>query len=120
IIKAQWIKLVMNHRPGQEVAHSLFHLQDPKIANMAIDTGIVISDREINEPIACMKCQQYRHLAKACPRDEEVCGMCRDNHRTAMYMAEHVFCINCGAGDHPSTRQEWPIFLKNQDLLNAQ
>ncbi|KAG2150888.1 hypothetical protein DEU56DRAFT_703189, partial [Suillus clintonianus] len=79
---AGWIKPRVRRAPGQSVAHATLHFADPSAANLTLRDGIYIGQEKFHprkdkrEPIRCVKCQLWGHMARDCNAPKDVCGTC--------------------------------------------
>lgn len=124
IIKARWVKPPRRRTVGQQRANVIFHFNNPRSANYAILKGLYISGRSITcerikkEPLRCMKCQLYDHLANKCTAQES-CSQCGNNHDSKHCTnKEHTHCVACNADTHCSWDRTCPVFLEKCDKLN--
>ncbi|KAG2751707.1 hypothetical protein P692DRAFT_20700877, partial [Suillus brevipes Sb2] len=101
----------------QRVAHAIFHFTGPTAANTALRDGIYIGQEKLHprkdkrEPVRCVKCQLWGHVAKECKASKDVCGTCGKNHRTDSCNAYRtLFCVSCNSDDHASWNRNCPEF----------
>ena len=84
IIVARWIKPLCRRENEQRVAHMMFHMLSLEAANFLIQEGLyhnmehlcLVKDKK--EPMCCLKCQRWGHMAKDCREHEDTCGTCYD------------------------------------------
>ena len=80
IAVARWIKPAHRRDTGQRVAHALFRLTTPEAANALIKNGMYINlerlcpAKDKKEPLRCLKCQRWGHMAKDCSTSRDVEG----------------------------------------------
>ena len=116
ITATRWIKPPNRRSPHQLVAHAVFTFADPKSANQVIVEGITIRQKKLNavkskrEPIRCLKCQQWGHLANSCIAMLDTCGTCGENHRTNLCNSPGKYCTPCGVDGHTSWDRDRPTF----------
>ena len=116
ITATRWIKPPNRRSPHQLVAHAVFTFADPKTANQIIVEGITIRQKKLNavkskrEPIRCLKCQQWGHLANSCLALLDTCGACGENHRTNLCNSPGKHCTPCGVDGHTSWDRDCPTF----------
>ncbi|KIM58240.1 hypothetical protein SCLCIDRAFT_39312, partial [Scleroderma citrinum Foug A] len=90
----------------QRVAHAMFHMLSLEAANFLIREGLyhdmehLCPVKDKKEPMCCLKCQCWGHMAKDCREHEDTCA---GNHRTNTCTAYKTFhCINCNSAEHRS------------------
>ena len=125
IASARWIKPVHKRSPFQMYAHAMISLTSPTVANQLLKNGIYISSKLLRptkdkkEPLRCLKCQKWGHLARVCKAEVDICGICADNHRTSACPSEKPqICVNCNTSDHSSSSRKCPEFLRRCSELN--
>ena len=125
IASARWIKPVHKRSPFQMFAHAMISLTSSTVANQLLKNGIYISSKLLRptkdkkEPLHCLKCQKWGHLACVCKAEVDVCSLCADNHRTSICPSEKPqVCINCNTSDHSSSSRKCPEFLHRCSDLN--
>ncbi|KAJ3792547.1 hypothetical protein GGU11DRAFT_693290 [Lentinula aff. detonsa] len=114
IVAARWQK------PGQKVAHAIFAFADMRVANRAIQGGMVVDHkmvsvrREEKDPQRCMKCQQYGHIARECKSNTDVCGRCEGAHptQTCSTKPENFYCTVCKTKGHVAADRTCPTLLR--------
>ena len=126
IASARWIKPIAKRKPFQQFAHAMFSLTSPAAANTLLKDGIYVNRaclraiKDKKEPICCLKCQQWGHIAQSCKADKDTCGTCAGNHRTPDCPSENeVKCINCDSTNHSSSSRKCPDFIQRCIALNA-
>ena len=116
---AHWIKPPWKRENAQRVAHVMLHVSTPEAANMLILKGFyhdmehlhLVKDKK--EPIHCLKCQCWGHMAKDCRENGDTCGTCAGNHRMNVCTAYKTYrCVNCGSTDHRSWGCKCPEFIQ--------
>ena len=102
ISKMCWIKDPSKRDRCQRVAHALFSITNPEAANKIIDQSLYVNleclrlRKDKREPIPCLKCQHWGHLAKDCKETRDTCGTCTKEHRTTNCCSFQTFyCVNC-------------------------
>ena len=125
IASARWIKPVNKRSPFQMYAHAMISLTSPTVANQLLKNGLYVSNKLLRpikdkkEPLRCLKCQKWGHLARVCKAEVDTCGICADNHRTSACPSEKPqICVNCNTTDHPSSSRKCPEFLRRCTELN--
>jgi hypothetical protein len=125
IIHARWIKLDHKCLPTQTVAHLILSLSMLEAVNKVIKEGLSICHKRVypkklkREPIRCLKCQGFGHIASACSIQMDICGTCLGSHKTTDCSA---FCMQCCAScqtdDHASWSRKCPTFVRKCDELD--
>ena len=129
LTKLRWIKPPTRRRLDQRFAHVIATFSDADTANRAIVNGLTICHKRVSvakckkEPIRCLKCQGWDHVASECTISKEVnvCGTCRGrDHWTSKCTQQSVtYCSSCRANDHTSWDRGCPTFLRKIEDLNA-
>jgi len=72
------------------------------------------------EPIRCLKCQGWNHVASECIRKTDLCSTCgEDGHRTsACETVGRQHCTSCNSDDHPSWVRHCPTFVRKCGEFN--
>ncbi|KAG2139672.1 hypothetical protein DEU56DRAFT_735500, partial [Suillus clintonianus] len=79
IKSAQWIKPRLRRAPNQRVAHAILHFTDSNAANIALQDGLYINKEKLHprkdkkEPVRCVKCQLWGHIARDCHAPRDTC-----------------------------------------------
>ena len=109
IAVVRWIKPAHCCDTGQRIVHALFRLTTPEAANMLIKNGMYIKlewlcpAKDKKEPLHCLKCQHWGHMARDCSALHNTCSTCAKNHRTnACPPSKTVHCVSCNTEDHTS------------------
>ncbi|KDQ52755.1 hypothetical protein JAAARDRAFT_112888, partial [Jaapia argillacea MUCL 33604] len=118
LVRARWVKPVYRRDPTQTCGHVILVFSDVKAANTAILNGLLIRQKRIQvektkkEPLRCLKCQGWNHIAAECVSEKEVCGTCGQDHRTeACANKGNPHCVSCES-DHMSWSRFCPTFLR--------
>ena len=126
IVQMKWIKDPRRHERNQRVAHALMSLNIPQAANKLIEHGLYLDHGRLHprkdkrEPIRCLKCQRWGHMAKACPEEKDTCGTCGGEHRHSNCNSYRTFfCVNCRTNEHSSSNKECPEYISQRDALNV-
>ncbi|EDR06718.1 uncharacterized protein LACBIDRAFT_299843 [Laccaria bicolor S238N-H82] len=130
LTKMRWIKPPARRRTDQRFAHVIATFSDADAANRAIVNGLTICNKRVSvaksrkEPIRCLKCQGWDHIASECNiKDKEVnvCGTCggRDHWTSKCPQPGVTFCSSCRTSDHTSWDRECPTFRRKIEDLNA-
>ncbi|KAG2071515.1 hypothetical protein BDR04DRAFT_1016073, partial [Suillus decipiens] len=81
-----WIKPANQRSPDQRVMHVIFHFTDLTAANITLCDRIYIGQEKLHpckdkcEPVQCVKCQLWGHIARECNAPKDICGTCGKNH----------------------------------------
>ena len=117
-----WAKPANRRSPNQRLAHLVLSFSNPEVANRIISSGITICNKKCHaehmkqEPIRCLRCQGWNHLAGDCVvmiSKCSNCAACAEHH-----MAEDCNdprkrrCISCNVDGHASWSRECPTFLR--------
>ena len=70
------------------------------------------------EPIRCLKCQGWNHLAKDCTEEKDTCSNCAGPHRTNSCLTKDIRCASCKTEDHASWNRSCPTFLRKAAEFN--
>ena len=121
----RWAKPIARRSPGQRSAHLILTFSDVNEANRAVANGLTICSRRTRvekikkEPIRCLKCQGWNHFAKECPKTQDTCGNCTENHRTSLCPNPATRrCASCEDDTHASWSRECPVFLRKTEECN--
>ncbi|KAJ3859224.1 hypothetical protein EV359DRAFT_51177, partial [Lentinula novae-zelandiae] len=104
----RWIKKLELRRSGQQVAHMIFAMRSRSEVNRIIGEGILIAGKylevrkNLSNPVQCMKCHHYGHIAKECEAVVDTCGRCGEHHPTRDCIApkDKLFCVLCRGPGH--------------------
>lgn len=116
-----------NENPEQKTAHAILTFTDADEANRAILAGLVICHRRLKivkvkkEPIRCMKCHGWNHVAHECLAKEDTCGHCGEvgSHWTKdCNNKEKLHCVSCKSDTHASWSRQCPVFVKKCEELD--
>jgi len=123
--KAKWIKPMGRRRPDQTHAYAIISLTSVDFANILIRDGMFVCGTKVrprkqkHEPIQCMKCRRWGHFASECPSEADICGSCRDAHRTSHCENKgKKHCVNCGDNTHTSWNRNCPEFVRRCQILD--
>ena len=125
IHKARWIKPLERRRPKQIHAYAIITLFSVDSANTLIRDRLVICGTKIRpvkqkfEPIQCIKCRGWGHLAAECPSEKDICGNCGEEHRTnACKNRNKPHCVACKESTHASWSRDCPKFIRRCMIYN--
>ena len=125
IRKARWIKPMERRRPKQTHAYVIISLTSAESANIIIRDGLIICGTKVrptkqkHEPLQCMKCRCWGHLAAECLAEKDVCGNCRKDHHTSTCKdRSNPFCIACNKDMHASWSRNCPEFLRRCSIYD--
>jgi len=129
LTKIRWIKPPARRRTDQLYAHVIATFSDVDTANRAIVNGLTICNKRVSvakcrkEPIRCLKCQGWDHIASECvvTKEVNVCGNCggRDHWTSKCTQQGVTYCMSCRSNDHTSWDRACPTFLRKIEELNA-
>ena len=120
--KLRWAKPPARRDPAarQQFAHLILSFSDPSAANKVITQGMIICGKHIDvrkckkEPIRCLKCQGWNHMARECRNEHDTCGTCgsktHKTHDCDNKMSQQ--CVPCAGKGHPSWSHSCPTFLR--------
>ena len=119
IIKARWIKPEYRRSAGQQVAHLSLTISTAATANKLIREGFYICNSRITptklkqEPLQCMKCRGWGHIAASCLEAKDTCGTCGGEHQTRNCTSpDKTYCVSCKSDTHASWDRKCPEFLR--------
>ena len=125
IVALRWAKPIERRSSSQRSAHLILSFTDPVAANRAITNGIQICNKKCRcertkrEPIRCLKCQGWNHIARDCKEVNDTCGICAGEHKTiACPQQDHAQCTSCKSRDHANWNRNCPIFIKKTNEFN--
>lgn len=125
IKKARWIKPIARRRDGQTHAYAILTLKSPSAANHLIRNGIKVCGVKLSpsklkqEPLQCLRCRGWGHIAMQCQSDIEVCGACSENHSTRDCSNPHKrICATCKDNTHASWDRNCPAFIQRCEAYN--
>jgi hypothetical protein len=125
-IGLRWAKPPARRSPSQICGHLIINFSGPDAANRAKTEGLVICNKRVSvakykkEPIRCLKCQGWNHIAAECIQSFDRCGTCgaRD-HRTSLCVSPATFCVNCDSENHTSWSRNCPTFVRKCHEFDA-
>jgi hypothetical protein len=127
LVAMRWVKpMNRRDRADQRTAHLILTFSNADDANRAILSGLTICQRRVRvskpkkEPIRCMKCQNWNHVAWECTEQTDTCGTCGENDHWTKNCTnkEKKHCVSCKTDEHASWSRTCPIFLKKCDELD--
>ena len=129
LMKVRWIKPSARRQTDQRYTHVIATFSDADSANQAIVNSLTICNKRVSvtkckkEPIRCLKCQGWDHIASECvvPKDVNVCSTCgvRDYWTSNCTQSGVIYCASCKSHDHTSWDCGCPTFLRKIKELNA-
>jgi hypothetical protein len=123
----RWVKPTnRRNRADQRTAHLILTFSNADDANRAILSGLTVCQRCVRvakpkkEPIRCMKCHNWNHVAWECIAKGDICGTCGDtDHWTKdCTNKEKKYCVSCESVDHASWSWTCPVFLRKCEELD--
>src|SRR5882672_2653318 len=125
ISHARWIKAILRCAPAQTCGHAIFTLASPQVANEILAHGLFVCHKKVyaekckKEPLRCLKCHGWGHMARACLVERDTCGTCSQEHRTADCTDQLNWrCVPCGRAGHASWDRDCPVFQRKCGELN--
>ena len=125
IVALRWAKPIERRSSSQRSAHIILSFTDPVAANRAITNGIQICNKKCRcertkrEPIRCLKCQGWNHIARDCKEVNDTCGICAGEHKSiACPQQDHAHCTSCKSRDHANWNRACPVFIKKTNEFN--
>lgn len=120
ITKIRWAKPPARRSPNQTCGHLIVNFSNLDAANRAKTEGLIICNKKVSvskfkkEPIRCLKCHGWNHIATECIQTHDKCGTCgEEGHRTsACNNKDATHCVNCDSNDHTSWSRGCPTFLR--------
>jgi len=112
LTSTRWIKPPQRHTLCQKAAHLIARFRTNKVANEAINEGLVIVGKRVwarqmqKEPRRCLRCQSLtaKHLAMECDQ-QAACRTCGKDHRAVECTEtdrEAFWCMSCNVSGHAS------------------
>ena len=125
IVRARWIKPVMWCSPSQVCGHAILSFLSPQPANDVLAGGLFICQKKVyvekckREPLHCLKCQGWNHMASSCLQLHDTCGTCAQCHHMAACTSPNKYqCVSCSSDNHASWDRSCPSFLCKCAELN--
>ena len=124
ITSEKWAKAIENRNANQRTAHLYLTFNSTKLANRAITNRLHICNKKCQiskykrEPIRCLKCQGWNHIAKDCIKTNDTCRTCAGQHRTSLCTSKATKCVSCKTNDHTSWSWQCPMFKKKMIEFN--
>ena len=120
LVNLRWIKPPARRAPSQTCGHLVLTFSDPDAANRAKTRGLTICNKRVSvskykkEPIRCLKCQGWNHIAAECILNVDICGTCgaRGHRTSACTNTNSTHCRSCGTDDHTSWARDCPTFIR--------
>ena len=119
ITSIRWAKPINRRTDKQRTAHLVLSYSNPEDANHAITNGVTICNKKCHvekirrEPIRCLKCQRWNHMARDCLAKTSTCSNCEGTHMTASCLHPQMTrCVSCKSDEHASWSRQCPTFLR--------
>ena len=119
IMTIRWAKPINRRTPHQRSAHLVLSFSNPDDANRAITNGVTICNKKCHvekirrEPIRCLKCQRWNHMARDCTEQVNTCSNCAGTHKTDQCIHPHITrCVSCKSDEHASWSRQCPTLLR--------
>jgi hypothetical protein len=117
IKKARWVKPILRCRPTQTCGHLIFSFSNAHTTNEALKNSLFICQKKVyvekckKEPLRCMKCHGWNHMAADCAKEINACSTCTHQHRKADCVNQsRPHCIPCSEDSHTSWDRNCPVF----------
>ena len=118
LMSMRWVKpMNCREKVDQWTAHLILSFSNADDANRAILSGLVICQHRTRiskpkkEPVHCMKCHNWNHIAWECTAQHDTCGG-NDHWTKDCINQEKKYCVSCRVDDHASWSRSCPVFLK--------
>jgi hypothetical protein len=125
IKKARWIKPINRRREGQTHAYAILSLASPSTANHLIRKGISACGVKMqptklkHEPLQCLRCRHWGHMAAQCLSTHDICGACGEEHNTNdCKHPKKRYCVSCKDNTHASWDRGCPEFIRRREIHN--
>ena len=120
LINLHWIKPPARRVPTQTCGHLILMFADPDAANRVKTTGLIICNKRVSvskykkEPIRCLKCQGWNHIAAECILNVDICRTCgaRGHCTSTCTNTDTIHCRSCGTDNHTSWARDCPTFIR--------
>lgn len=125
----KWMKPASRRGKDQQHGHATITLVEPSDANKLLRQGLQTLGNNYRchkskvEPLRCLKCQHYGHIASTCKAPEAICATCAQHHEDAqdcpqLNRKEAHACVSCNLGGHASWNRTCPSRQKLQRILD--
>src|SRR5882724_6339165 len=107
ILRTRWIKPAARCSPSQVCGHLILLFSSQVPANDLLQDGLYICHKKVyvekckQEPLCCLNCHGWNHLATECPAEHATFGMCAQCH--CMVDCTNLslpHCMPCGVDGH--------------------
>ncbi|KAF8153888.1 hypothetical protein B0H34DRAFT_784004 [Crassisporium funariophilum] len=120
ITKVRWAKPPGRRSKEQRKGHLIITLNNADTANELLLRGFHACNEKLRvgrckkEPIRCLKCHGWNHIAAECISPSDICGTCGNReHRTNQCTDKDKFyCVSCDTDSHASWARQCPSFLR--------
>ena len=109
----------------QTCGHLILTLQMAAAVNEVLAHGLLMCHKKVyaekckKEPIQCLKCHRWGHLARACSTAGDTCGTCAQKHRTdTCTNKDKPYCVPCGKLGHVSWDRGCLVFQNKCNEVN--
>ena len=126
ITKARWAKHPSRRHRHQQFGHLILSATDVDDANSIMIRGLQICGKKVSvgrnhkEPIRCLKCQRYGHIAARCTGNDDICGTCGEKgHRLVQCQSKDKrYCVSCDTNTHSSWDRDCPALAAQIERYN--
>lgn len=127
LASARWIKQKARRHQKQKVAHAIFTFSEPSATNYLLHDGLYICKEKLHprkekkDPLRCVRCQGWGHLARDCKAIHDTCAQCGHAHRTDACNDNtgKRYCVSCKTNGHSSNDPKCPTYLHKCAELDA-
>ncbi|KAF8546187.1 hypothetical protein OG21DRAFT_1384216, partial [Imleria badia] len=127
LVLAKWIKQKSWRSPNQGVVHALFTFSNPTAANSLLRDRLYICKEKLHphkekkDPLRCVHCQGWGHLARDCKAVHDTCAHCRHVHQMDSCTDTNgkCYCVSFKSNSHASNNPKCQTYLAKCAELDA-